>query len=126
MCQYSDRTAWVPNDLAALRTVVAGMINGFGYVTNNETWVTSRRLVIELPVEPGSDLLAKMTDIQMSEFEDKLKALLTTLDDARDNVDRTDACEMLRAKFGDDFPVPDKKSTRAYLPPVIISSGNSG
>ena len=75
---------------------------------------------------PESDLLSKMTDKQMEDFEAKLNALLAALDEARDAVDPVDACEILQDKFGDDFPVPERKATRWTVPPAIISSGNSG
>ncbi|MFP7494752.1 nucleotidyltransferase [Terribacillus saccharophilus] len=102
-------------DLDALIYLVNSMIINFlpearnleGYI------VTVYRLRIELPVAPNSNLLEKMTDIQMDNFKQKLEYLLTCLNDAKEEEDPVEAAEILNGVFGEDFIVPDKKQTSA-------------
>lgn len=88
------------NDLQATRSVVNGMLGNFG-----------DRLRVYLPVEPYSDLFAKMSDNQMATLKEELESLLEALDSAVAEVDPVVASETLKKVFGDDFPVPEKPDT---------------
>jgi hypothetical protein len=76
------------------------MLNNFG-----------DRLRVYLPVEPYSDLFAKMSDNQMATLKEELESLLDALDSAATEVDPVVASETLKKVFGDDFPVPEKPDT---------------
>lgn len=110
-----------PDDLIALLGLVSEMLGRFTLTHHDGTF--ARRLVVKLPTSPYSDLFANMTNAQMEAFEEKLESLRDALEYARDEVDPADACKRLRKEFGDDFPVPEKKSTaRATVSPISSSS----
>ncbi|MED2974078.1 nucleotidyltransferase [Fictibacillus sp. B-59209] len=113
-------------DLDALLGLVVSMINNFEpeYVYVDGEYQSMPRLKVELPVEPRPELFEKMTPKQMKTFKEKLESLLTALQEAKYELDPTDAAELLRNQFGDDFPVPPKPSTgkKAMAAPVIPSS----
>lgn len=111
------------NDLVALRKLVSSMIANFRFVEHDGE--QAERLVVILPVQPRSDLFEKMTNVQMSNFKEKLKALLTVLEEAEKEADPVVACEKLQKQFGDDFPVPETKETGQVRGPAIISSSTS-
>ena len=102
------------NDLQATRDLVKKMVDNFG-----------TRLRVYLPVEPYSELFAKMTDNQMTDFKGKLDKLLEALDSAISEIAPEVACETLKKVFGDDFPVPAKKETARVTGPSIATSSNS-
>jgi len=83
------------------------------------------RLKVYLPVEPNSELFAKMTDNQMTDLKEKLDKLLEGLDSAISEVAPEVACETLAKVFGKDFPVPEKKETARVTGPAIATSSNS-
>lgn len=112
-----------PDDLAALLGLVNEMIGRFTLTTHDGTF--ARRLAVNLPTSPYSDLFAKMTNAQMETMEEKLGKLRDALKYARDEVDPVDACKRLRKEFGDDFPVPEKRSTARVTAPPISSSSNA-
>lgn len=113
-------------DLDALIDIVTKMLSKFydEYVLVDGEYKFMPRLKVNLPVEPKPELFEKMTSKQMVTFKERLAVLLDKLQEARDHSDPTDAAEILRTQFGDDFPVPPKSTTgkRAYAAPVIPSS----
>ncbi|HMN15770.1 MAG TPA: hypothetical protein PKD55_25925, partial [Bellilinea sp.] len=111
------------NDLSALRALVNQIISNFRWMQHNGEWV--ERLIVKVPVQPYSDLFEKMTNAQMSAFKDKLKTLMSALEEAEKEADPVVACQKLQRQFGDDFPVPELKETAQVKGPAIISSGNS-
>lgn len=113
------------DDLNALLTVVNGMLAGFRDVHDANEGKEVRRLVVELPVEPWTDLFSKMTSTQMANFEAELKRLKEALEYAAGVKDPVAACERLQTVFGDEFPVPKKQETATSHPRAIASSGNS-
>lgn len=84
-----------------------------------------QRLKVELPVEPYSDLMAKLTALQMQNFMGKLNSLRDALQKACDEELPEEACRYLRREFGDDFTVPEKAATAKTVRPAVISTGNS-
>jgi hypothetical protein len=104
-----------PRDLLATRDLVQSLLDG---------WV-GNRLRIHLPVAPYTDLLEKLTDIQMSDLKVWLSALQVALQDAFDEPDLREACLLLQKQFGNDFPVPDKVDTTKKTQSAVISTGSS-
>ena len=111
------------NDLLALQTLVNQMILNFKWVQYKGEW--AERLVVTVPVQPLTDLFEKMTNVQMSDFRNKLLILLSVLQDAEKEADPVVACQKLQKQFGDDFHVPELKETAQARGPAIISSGDS-
>ncbi len=122
---YTDRFANQHDDLRAMRSLVEAMLNRFASVWDENEQQFVRRLVVRLPIEPCTDLFARMTANQMAVFETKLTELKEALVYAEGVADPTAACERLQLVFGPDFPVPEKKDTATTHPPAISSSGNS-
>ncbi|MGH2530927.1 MAG: cyclic GMP-AMP synthase DncV-like nucleotidyltransferase [Thermomicrobiales bacterium] len=125
-CAYTDVIAGKPDDLRALRDLVRAILGRF--VITGFDWSTLRpirRLSVKLPVEPYTDLFARMSDKQMVEFEDKLKRLRDALDAASSVVDPVEACQELQKVFGKDFPVPAPEDTARRHAPAIVSSSSS-
>lgn len=104
-----------PRDLIAIRDLLDRILG---------RWVTSR-LQVWLPVKPYCDLLENVSDKQMEGFKDRLTKLRDTLNDANKEADTHEACKLLQAQFGDDFPVPPRSSTTQKTTAAIIPSGRS-
>jgi hypothetical protein len=84
-----------------------------------------KRLSVHLPVPPGNDLFARMTDAQMSAFHERLTKLRDGLTVAIDDPDPVTAAAAIAKLLGPDFPVPDRTDTASPRGPAIISSGHS-
>lgn len=121
---YSDAFAGKHNDLGAMRQLVEVVLTRFTPDTD-EDGQPGERLVVKLPIEPGSDVLSRMTVKQMGVFKEKLIKLKDALIYAEGVSDTHAACERLQLVFGEDFPVPEKKETAISHPPAVTSSGNS-
>lgn len=113
-----------PCDLLAMLDWVKVMLSNFEYTsTEDEGW--HYRLKVQLPVNPGGDLMAKLTKAQMETFKVKLEALRDALAKAYDEDLPEDACRHLNKQFGDDFKVPEKADTAKVVKAAAISTGNS-
>jgi hypothetical protein len=112
------------NDLDATLALVNAMIDRF-MVASVKDGKTLYRLRSDLPVQPYNDLFQKMSDIQMTDFKERLERLRDALIAARDETDPREACIILRRQFGDDFPVPEPAETAQKRGPAIISSSSS-
>lgn len=111
------------DDLRALSLFVNSLLNNFRLIYyNNEL---AERLAVQLPVQPYNDLFEKMTNLQMSNFKQRLESLRTVLDEAEQEADPAKACEKLQKQFGDDFPVPELSETSRRKSPAIVSSSSS-
>ncbi|RCR71251.1 nucleotidyltransferase domain-containing protein [Larkinella punicea] len=131
MPKYSDPITYKPDDLEALLGLVNYMVNSFFSITRNENGnlITVRRLTAYLPVEPNTDIYARMSDSQMQSFEDKLKNLKTALEKATSEVDTVEACKILASDkvLGDCFPIPTKEATAVVTKSAAVaSSSNAG
>jgi hypothetical protein len=116
-------TSGRPSDLLAMLDWVKAMLEQFQYSLTSDGFES--RLKVELPVSPYVDLMEWMTKTQMEVFEEKLKSLRDTLQDAYDEDLPEDASRLLNKQFGDDFPVPDKAETARKVAAPVISTGNS-
>ena len=92
------------NDLRALYQLADTMLNEFGWIID--------RLEVELPVVPGSDLMERLTEIQMSTFKEKLEGLRDALSEAIEETSDTKACKALGKIFGNEFPIPDQNGLK--------------
>ena len=84
-----------------------------------------QRLKVMLPVAPYSDLMAKRTAAQMTNFRERLESLRDALRSAHNEELPEDACKLLKEQFGDDFTVPEKSETAKAVSAAVISTGNS-
>jgi hypothetical protein len=98
---YTDVFSRDPDDLEALRDLVAAMLRNFQG--------DPPRLEVNLPVEPYNDLFEDMTDRHQEKLQERLGELKDALDDASQSADPHDACKTLSKQFGEDFPVPSKE-----------------
>jgi hypothetical protein len=112
------------NDLDTTINFINAMLSQFSLVGAN-VGRNLYRLSVRLPVQPYNDLFEKMTDIQMTNFKEKLDELLNALIKAKDEVDPVEACKILRQQFGDDFPLPEIEETAQKRGPAIISSSSA-
>ncbi|GMV27612.1 MAG: hypothetical protein AMXMBFR58_36430 [Phycisphaerae bacterium] len=85
------------DDLSATHQVVSSMISAFSW---------SGRLSVQLPLPPGNDLFARMSDQQMVEFKQRLVSLRDALSAAASlaSSNEPEACRRLARVFGPDFP----------------------
>lgn len=83
------------------------------------------KIQYSLPVKPYSNVFAKMSLVQMTDFKNKISNLSTDLDEAKKESDIIKQCELLSKIFGTDFPVPPKdeesKLQRNFVPPSSAS-----
>lgn len=80
----------------------------------------------ELNFESDVDLFRKMTDIQMTNFKDKIDKLVENLEEVKEEDDEVEQCKLLNKIFGDDFKVPDKENASKKQMNYIPSSSASG
>ncbi len=131
LASYSDHLTYKPDDLAALLGLVNFILNRFvsSIKYQNNQFITVRRLTAYLPVAPGNDIYARMSDAHMQNFEDKLKNLKAALEKASLEVDTSEACAILADKkvLGDCFPIPTKAAAAVATRSVAVaSSSNAG
>ncbi|MFZ5480469.1 MAG: cyclic GMP-AMP synthase DncV-like nucleotidyltransferase [Myxococcota bacterium] len=87
------------DDVGALRSVVEGALGDF---RRSFAHGFARRLILPLPVEPGADVLERMSGAQMEAFERKLQQLADSLEAAARSGPTT-RTRILRGLFGSDF-----------------------
>lgn len=105
------------NDLKALVNFVDSILGQFN------PW--NGRISVSLPVPPGNDLFAKVTDQQCEEFKKKLESLRNALAEAEQEPDPHEACKILQRQFGDDFPVPTKEATAEVRKKAVAGTSES-
>lgn len=95
-------------------------------ITNSilDLW-DEKRISVNLPVEPYNDLFESMTDVQMTDFKDKITSLRDALEDAHNHADTHEACKIMASQFGNDFPVPPKTETTKKSNSGVVPSGRS-
>ncbi len=117
-------TSGKPVDLLAMLDWVQEMLDNFTGEYREDGGL-HERLRVPLPVQPYTDLMAKRTAVQMTDFKERLESLRDALQDAYDEDLPEDACKLLKKQFGDDFKVPEKAETAKMVAPAVISTGNS-
>ncbi|EJT5918387.1 nucleotidyltransferase [Clostridium perfringens] len=84
------------------------------------------KIEIELPVAPKTNVFSKMTNIQMTNFKDKIDELYEKLIEVRNEAELVEQCKLLNKIFGDDFEVPSKEETAKNQSRTILTSSTSG
>ena len=117
------------DDLAAMKNLVDDMLALFVIKTYEDgRWLY--RITYPMPAsldfESGTDAFNKMTDIQMTDFKDKLDKLSRDLADVQKEPDEVEQCKKLNKIFGDDFHVPEAKNVSKKQSTYIPSSSASG
>lgn len=79
-----------------------------------------------LNFENDTDAFEKMTDIQMTDFKEKLEKLVRDLEAVQNEPDEVEQCRKLQKIFGDDFHVPEAKNVSKAQHNYIPSSSASG
>lgn len=115
----------VRDDRAALIILIDAMLERFADTWSDDEKMSTPRLKVQLPVQPKSDLCARMTNAQMRDFKTRLEELRDALRATESEIDLHAACKALAKHFGDDFPVPPKSETAEKTGRAITSSGNS-
>ncbi|GMA17686.1 nucleotidyltransferase (plasmid) [Deinococcus metallilatus] len=88
------------DDRAALQNFVQNLLDTFqDNMKGDKDDELGRRLVVELPFAPYTDVFARMTNRNMEIFEDRLIDLRDALRDAGDAGKNTDACKVLQGQF---------------------------
>lgn len=122
--RYFDSVAKSPDDLDALTDVVTSVLSRFvTRLDGDGSQVHS--LEVQLPVQPYTDLLERMSDTQSESLYQKMVALKNALLDADKAVDPVEACKRLRSVFGSEFPVPDPSETAKKTAPTVLGSSSS-
>ncbi len=106
-----DGKCW---DLQALQTVASAAGN------------TAGRIIIHKPSPEYEDVFAKLDEAAMDALKDRFRGLATDLAKANDEADPVDACRLIKAHLGRDFPVPTREETgKKTSAPAIVSSSSS-
>ena len=80
----------------------------------------------ELRFENNTDVFEKMTDRQMTDFKDKIEALVSSLNDIQNGMDDHEKYEKLNKIFGDDFEIPGEEQSTKQQSRVLAHSSSSG
>lgn len=80
----------------------------------------------ELNFEANTNVFKKMSDVQMTDFKEKIDSLISNLEEVKNETDEIEQCKKLRRIFGDDFPVPETKNAAKQQMNYIPSTSSSG
>ena len=119
------------DDLNALISIANKMKSLFQFVgynsdNNRALYRIKYYLPFTLKFEMLTDVFEKMTDIQMTDFKDKLEKFVSDLEAVVSEADENEQYKKLNKIFGDDFHVPDMTVTAKYQKNYIPSSSSSG
>lgn len=120
--------ACLDDDLGALLAAVKS-IQGLFKIEKFEDDRWLYRLKCPMPsilkFENNTDAFEKMTDIQMTDFKEKLGKLIRDLEAVQGEADEIEQCKKLQRIFGEDFHVPEAKNISKiqhdYIPPISAS-----
>ena len=118
------------DDLTALIEVVDYIISKFYYVGIGETgrllYAIKCSMPEELRFESENNAFDKMSEVQMTDFKDKIEKLAADLQEVQEEADLVKQCEKLRKIFGDEFEVPEAKDVSKKQMNYIPRSTASG
>ena len=118
------------SDIKSLIAVCEYIASKFFFTRISPTGKLLYRIRYDLPItlrfEYPSDVFSKMSDVQCTDFKEKLDKLISDLKSARDEADEVEQCKILHRIFGDDFEVPDAKDVSKPQRNYIPSSSASG
>ena len=117
------------DDLNSLLSLATDITRLFDYVGDGDNERQLYRIEYPMPhtlsFESDTDAFKKMTDIQMTDFKDKIEKLVRDLKSVKAEADEVEQCKKLQKIFGDDFHIPDVKNVskqqRNYIPPSSSS-----
>ena len=98
------------DDFSALTSLVTSIVNAFSLTYDKDSASFMHTISVYLPVEPYSELLAKMTEKQMDAFYNKTVDLASKLEEAKNKELLSEKCTILQEVFGDKFPIKTEKS----------------
>lgn len=102
------------DDMSALQHVATSAAN------------TPGRIAIRKPTPEYEDMAGRLSDAEMDELKGRFSSLATACQKARDEVDPVEACKIMKAVLGRDFPVLEPKDTaRKTSSPAIVTSSSS-
>nr|BAE79143.1 conserved hypothetical protein [Clostridium perfringens] len=84
------------------------------------------KIEVNLPVAPKTNVFSKMTNIQMTNFKDKIDDLYKNLIEVRNEAELVEQCKLLNKIFGEDFDIPSKEETAKNQSRTILTSSTSG
>ena len=117
------------DDLSALLSAVKSIQNLFQTVKYEDgRWLYRIKypMPYSLNFENDTDAFEKMTDIQMTDFKEKLEKLVRDLEAVQNEPDEVEQCRKLQKIFGDDFHVPEAKNVSKAQHNYIPSSSAPG
>lgn len=117
------------NDLEALICFVKEIKDLFTFnkIDNDrKLYSISYYLPENLSFESNTDLFRKMTDLQMTDFKEKIEKLYNELENVKKEIDVVEQCKKLKKLFGDEFPVPQKENTSKQQFNYVPSTSASG
>lgn len=118
------------DDLTSMYCTVNLILNQFVYSSLADDGRRLYRLNCGMPprlrFEPNTDIFAKMTDLQMTTFKDKLELLSENLYRAIKEEDSVKQCKILGRAFGDDFPLLDPADSYQVQKSFVPYSSSSG
>ena len=73
-----------------------------------------------------TNVFKKMSDDYMTDFKEKIDALISDLEDVKKETDEVEQCTKLNKIFGSDFPIPEKKNAAKQQMNYIPATSSSG
>ncbi len=117
------------DDLNALFGIVESIQNLFTFVRRDNSR-NLYRIIYPMPsslrFDNDTDAFIKMTDIQMTDFKDRIDKLARDLDDVKNEPDEVEQCRKLNRIFGEDFHIPEAKAVSKFQRSYIPTSSASG
>lgn len=126
---YIEEKYWY-DDLEAILRFAKTVQNLFVYNGASDDCRDMYRIEYALPAtlnfEANVNVFKKMSDNYMTDFKEKIDALVNDLEDVKMETDEVEQCKKLRRIFGDDFPVPEKKDASKHQMNYIPATSSSG
>lgn len=109
---YCEYTYGGDDDLSSLYYTLKKIQNAFVIETDDFGEITSATISCDLPVEPKTDVLYKMSlsSAHLIKFYKKLKRAVANLNDAMNLDEEHEAAKCVRKVLGDEFKIPAKKT----------------
>ena len=121
---------WIYDDLNALINFTETIQSLFTFVGLSSYGKAMYKIKYYLPAnlkfEKETDIFKKMTDIQMTDFKEKVDKLKTDLIAVRAEADEIEQCKLLNKIFGNDFQIPLKSDASKKQFNYIPLSSSSG
>ena len=118
------------DDLEALLKFVKSIKSLFYYKGVSEKGRVLYAIEYNLPAtlnfEPNTNVFKKMSDDYMTDFKEKIDALISDLEDVKKETDEVEQCTKLNKIFGSDFPIPEKKNAAKQQMNYIPATSSSG